>query len=71
MVLNSERGPITVIYMPDTPVADRERLTFDDREALLVDLKSGSAAIIGTPAQQISDLYALVQESIVPLPGRT
>ena len=68
MVLNSERGPITVIYMPDTPVADREQITFDDREALLVDLKSGSAAIIGSPAQQISDLYALVQDSIVPLP---
>jgi hypothetical protein len=71
MVLNSERGPITVIYMPDTPVADREQIAFDDREAMLVGLKSGSAAIIGTPAQQISDLHALVQASLVPLPRRS
>jgi hypothetical protein len=71
MVLNSERGPVTVIYMPHTPVTDRKAITFDDREALLVALKSGSAAIIGSPQQQISDLYALIQESILPIPGTT
>jgi hypothetical protein len=71
MVLNSERGLVTVIYMPDTPVTDRERITFDDREAVLVALKSGSAAIIGSPEQQVSEFYALVQQSIVPVPGTT
>lgn len=71
MVLNSERGPVTVIYMPDTPVSDRKAIVFDDREALLIALKSGSAAIIGSPQQQISDLYALIQDSIVPIPGTT
>ena len=71
MVLNSERGLVTVIYMPDTPVTDRKAITFDDREALLVALKSGSAAIIGSPQQRISDLYALIQDSIVPIPGTT
>ena len=71
MVLNSERGPVTVIYMPDTPVTDRKAITFDDREALLVALRSGSAAIIGSPQQQISELYALIQGSIVPIPGTT
>jgi hypothetical protein len=71
MVLNSERGLVTVIYMPDTPVTDRKAITFDDREAVLVALKSGSAAIIGSPQQQISDFYALIQDSIVPIPGTT
>ena len=33
MVLNTERGLITVIYMPETPVTDGERVAFDDREA--------------------------------------
>lgn len=71
MVLNSVHGPVTVLYMPDTPVTDRKSIIFGDREALLVALQSGSAAIIGNPQQQISDLYALIQGSIVPIPGAT
>ena len=71
MVLNSERGPVTVIYMPETSVSDREQFGFDGREALLVELRSGSAAIIGSPEQQIADLHALVRQSIVPLAGST
>ena len=71
MVLNSERGPVTVIYKPETSVSDRQQYGFDGREALLVELRSGSAAIIGSPEQQIADLHALVRESIVPLAGST
>ncbi len=71
MVLNTVRGPVTVLYMPDTPVTDRRSITFDDREAMLVALESGSAVIIGSPQQQISGLYALIQDSIVPIPGTT
>jgi len=71
MVLNTQHGPVTVIYMPETPVTDRGRFAFDGREVLLVGLQSGSAAIIGRPAQQVDDLYALVHESIVPIPDAT
>ena len=71
MVLNSERGPVTVIYMPETSVTDHEQFAFDEREAVLVELESGSAAIIGSAVQQIADLHDLVQESIVPVPGTT
>mgnify|MGYP001554789515 CR=1 FL=1 len=55
MVLNTENGPITVIYMPGTHVTDREMLAFDDHEALLVDLASGAAAIIGAESQSVED----------------
>jgi hypothetical protein len=71
MVLNTERGPVTVIFMPATPVMDRERFTFDGRDVVLVQLRSGSAAIIGSPTQQVADLYALVRESIVPVDDAT
>ena len=71
MILNTQHGPVTMIYMPGTPVTDREHFTFDGREVLLVDLRSGSAAIIGSPAQAVSDLYALVRASIVPIPDAT
>jgi hypothetical protein len=66
MILNTESGPVTVIYMPDTPVIDRESFAFDNVEAILVDLPGGSAAIIGPDQQSISGLYAFVQNSIAP-----
>jgi hypothetical protein len=71
MVLNTEHGLVTLIFMPNTPVSDGEWITFDDSEALLVALRSGSAVLIGSPSQQISDLRALVQESIIPVGENT
>jgi hypothetical protein len=67
MVVNTENGPITIIYMPDTQVTDGEMLEFNGMKAQLVSLETGSAAIIGTTAQPISSFYTLVQNSIVPL----
>ena len=66
MVLNTQEGPVTVIYMPETSVTDRETHHFDNVEAVLVELESGSAAIIGSEQQQIVDVYSMVQSSIVP-----
>jgi hypothetical protein len=52
--------------MPETSVTDRETHHFDNVEAVLVELESGSAAIIGSEQQQIVDVYSIVQSSIVP-----
>ena len=71
MILNTETGPVTVIYMPHTKVTDGEMLAFDNVEAILVELQSGSAAIIGPDEQLISSLSGLVQDSIVPVPGNS
>lgn len=71
MVLNTRQGPVTLIYMPGTQVSDGEILAFDRVEALLVDLPVGSAAVIGTPEQDIRQLYPTVHTAIVPLPSRT
>ena len=64
MVLNTQRGPLTVIYMPQTPVTDGARLAFDDVEAMLIDLPAGSAAVIG---HEVEEYYALVHDSLQPL----
>jgi hypothetical protein len=66
MVLNTEEGPVTVIYMPATEVKDRSTVEFDDMQALLVSLDKGSAAIIGTGSQRIQSLYSVVRASIIP-----
>ena len=67
MVLNTREGPITLIYMPDTDVIDRQSIEFGGMQVLLVSLERGSAAIIGSGEQSVSDLYAVVQESIIPV----
>jgi hypothetical protein len=71
MVLNTQAGPVTVIYMPDTEVTDKETLAFDNVAAVMVKLEKGSAAIIGPDAQDISRLYTIVHDSILPTPGNS
>jgi hypothetical protein len=68
MVLNIGDAPITVIYTPETGVEDRESFEFDGQQALLVRLQHGSAAIVAAGPQNVGDYYALVQDSILPLP---
>lgn len=67
MILDTESGPVTVIYMPDAKVTDREMMAFDDREALLLTVEGGAAAIIASPAQHVEDFYAMVHDAIVRL----
>jgi len=71
MVMNTEHGLVTVIFMPQTAVDDRRLLDFDDMEALLVGLQNGSAAIIGTRQQNVDELHAFIHNSIVPLTVQT
>jgi len=66
MVLNTEEGLVTLIYMPETAVIDQQTLEFDNMKAMLVGLQKGSAIIIGNNTQGISNFYSLVQESIIP-----
>ena len=65
IVLNTKEGPITVIYMPGTPVTDGELMDFDGMQAQLVSLAGGSAAIIGRQQQQVSQFYDLVHNAFI------
>ena len=67
MVLHTETGPVTIIFMPKTPVTDGEMIEFDGMQAQLVSLERGSAAIIAANREQVSGFYSLVQRSILPL----
>jgi Protein of unknown function (DUF3379) len=69
MVLDTENGLVTVIYMPNTGVEDRQSFEFDGQQAVLVQLQHGSAAIVSSGQRNAGALYALVQDSILPLPG--
>jgi len=64
MVVSTEQGPMTIIFMPKTPVTDGEVVTFDQMQALMVSLEHGSAAIIGGQAQNIESLEAVLRNSL-------
>ncbi|MGA9574235.1 MAG: DUF3379 family protein [Lysobacterales bacterium] len=64
MVVTTDQGPMTIIYMPDVQVADGEMVKFNQMHALLVNLESGSAAIIGAQSQNVENLVVMVRDSL-------
>ncbi len=64
MVVSTDQGPMTIIFMPETQVADGEMLEFDQMHAMLVNLERGSVAIIGEQGQAVENLQAMVRESL-------
>jgi len=64
MVVSTDQGPMTIIFMPEVQVNDGEMVEFDQMHALLVDLGHGSAAIIGDMSQSLDNMAPLVRESI-------
>ncbi len=65
LVITTPSGPVTIIFMPDTLVTDGEMLAFDGMQAQLVGLPGGSAAVIGSPGQDIAQWHSLVQSSFI------
>ena len=65
MVLDTDQGLVTVIFMPHTDVTDGENVSFDDMQALLVSLDHGSAAIIAKAGQSLGDLPDLLRNGLV------
>jgi len=64
MVLSTDQGLMTVIYMPEIKVNEGEVVKFGRMHALLVNLEKGSAAIIGNQSQDVEDLVAMVKDSL-------
>lgn len=63
IVVSTEQGPMTIIFMPKTHVIDGEVITFDQMQALMVSLEHGSAAVIGKQSQAVESLEALIRAS--------
>jgi hypothetical protein len=68
MVVSTDQGPMTIIYMPKTLVTDGDLITFNRQHALLVRLGTGSAAIIGDLDQTVESLENMVRSSLKPGP---
>jgi len=64
MVISSATGLVTVIYMPHTEVSEPTLLRFDEMEARVIALSTGSAAIIGAGDPDFTGIEALLKASI-------
>ena len=64
MVVSTEQGPMTIIFMPKTQVTDGELVSFDQMHAFLVNLEHGSAAIIGKQSQAVESMEAVIRDSL-------
>jgi len=64
MVVSTQQGPVTIIFMPETNVIDGEMVEFDQMHAYLVNLEHGSAAIIGQRSQAVKSLESMVRTAI-------
>ena len=64
MVVSTEQGPMTIIFMPETQVIDGELIAFGDMHAYMVSLEHGSAAIIGRNSQPVEVLESMVRNSL-------
>jgi hypothetical protein len=64
MVVSTDQGPMTIIYMPETQAKDGEVLRFDQMQASLVKLEHGSAAVIGKQTQSLENLVVMVKDSL-------
>lgn len=64
MVVSTDQGLITVIYMPKAHVIDNEKVRFDRMHAVLVELDQGSVAIIGEQSQSIDNLQSTVRRTL-------
>jgi hypothetical protein len=63
MVVSTDQGPMTILFMPKTDVTDGEVISFDQQHALLVSLDHGSAAIIGDRSQDLKNLEPMLRNS--------
>ena len=64
MVVNTDQGSMTIIFMPRTSVIDGEMIEFDQMHAYLVGLENGSAAIIGHQSQAVENLETMIRNSL-------
>ncbi|MEE4172708.1 MAG: DUF3379 family protein [Xanthomonadales bacterium] len=67
MVLATQDGPATVIFMPAVQVDEPLLLRFDGVSAQVVGLERGAAAIIGASDSAAEDLMTRLQEGVKPL----
>ncbi len=64
LILDGERGPVTVLYLPGEPLAEPRRIAGGGLRGGAWQLPGGSLAIVGVPGEQIGPIRARLDRSI-------
>lgn len=64
LVFQGERGPVTILLMPDEPVGDTETIEGENVHGLIIPVGEGSIAIIGPRDEPLEPIQKNVVESV-------
>ena len=67
LVVNTENGPVTLIFMPKVETVNPHILDMGALVAATLGLEKGSAVIIGPTEEAIAPIYAIARSGIKPL----
>ena len=67
VVMNELNQPITVLYMPNSPVEQAINMEMQGLKGKIVALEQGSAAIIARPHESTAQVEASLTNSLKPL----
>lgn len=67
MVITTDHGPVTLIFMPKVETVNGHILEFGQQLAATLRLERGSALVIGPNEEVIASVYAIAREGIRPI----
>lgn len=71
MIISTDQGPVTLIFMPEVETANGHILAFDHMVAATLQLERGSAVLIGPNEEVLAPVYALARQGIRPASSTT
>ena len=66
-VVDTDNGPVTLIYMPSVQDVEAHTMTVDDLIARALPLANGSLLVIGPDMESIEPWFALTRDALRPL----
>lgn len=67
LVLAGERGPVTVLVLPDRPVAGRQTIQSAGLDGVIIPAARGSVAIVGMPGEALPAFEQRLREAVPQL----
>lgn len=68
-VVRTDRGPVTIIYMPEQSLAGRVEIESPEHSGYVTRFHRGAMALVGTPGQSLQQVAAQVTAALIPSEG--
>lgn len=70
LVINTDNGPITLFYAPGVS-SEANQMSLGEVVAVLINMQSGSAALLGDDESSVREVEELVKDGLHPMTTRT